>query len=390
MAVVAARRWMGVGHAERGDAIATAARAAVDEAVAGRSPALVLVFAAIAGDLDGLVAEVVAAVPEGTPVAGCTTAGELSGRGTTEEGVVAVALGGEGIEAAVSVGAHASTDQRGAGAAAAASVLGLRKPNRALLLLTPGLVAHLEEIVRGAYGLAGATVPIIGGAAGDSLTLSGSFQFTGGAVQRDAVVGIGIGSDGPIGWSMQHGWHRTGEPMTVTTSNGARLEMLDDRPALDAYLERLGAPAETYEDAAALNRFALVHPLGLERVSGEDIRVPGEVDYDERALVCTAEVPPGALVWLMEGDEVSVFESAARACEQARERLGGEAPIGAIVFDCVGRRLVLGTSLAKEAEAVAGALGDVPFGGFFTYGEIARARGSSGVHNETFVVMVLA
>ena len=92
----------------------------------------------------------------------------------------------------------------------------------------------------------------------------------------------------------------------------------------------------------------------------------------------------------MEGDDVSVLESAAEACEEARTRLGGASPIGAIVFDCVGRRLVLGAGLAKEADAVTGALDGAPFGGFFTYGEIARARGSSGVHNETFVVVVFA
>ena len=269
-------------------------------------------------------------------------------------------------------------------------MLDLEKPNRVLLLLTPGLVAHQEEIVRGAYSRTGATVPILGGAAGDSLTLAGSFQLAGGEVRRDAVVGIGIGSDGPISLSTRHGWRKVGEPMTVTTSDGSRLELLDDQPALDVYLERLGAPAAAYGDAGALNQFALVHPLGLERLNGEDIRVPGEVDYEQRSLICTAEVPPGALVWLMEGDDISVLESAAGACEEARSRLGGAEPVGAIVFDCVGRRLVLGAGLAKEADAVAGALGPAPFGGFFTYGEIARARGSSGVHNETFVVAVFA
>jgi hypothetical protein len=383
-----ARRWMGVGHSDGPDG-PVAAREAVGAALAGRRPSLVLLFAAATYDLDALLCAVQEALPPSSLLAGCTSAGEISSEGPTEEGVVAIALGGEGIEASVSIGRHASTDQRGSGAAAAASILSLSKANRVLLLLTPGLVPHQEEIVRGAYSLAGAAVPILGGAAGDSLRLSGTFQFAGGEVLQDAVVGIGIGSDGPIGLSMRHGWRKLGAPMTVTTSDGAHIELLDDRPALDVYLGRLEAPADAFRDAAALNRFALVHPLGLERVNGEDIRVPGEVDFERRMLICTAEVPPGALVWLMEGDDVSVIESASLACEDARARLDGAEPIGAIIFDCVGRRLVLGEGLPKEAAAVAGALGDVPFGGFYTYGEIARARGSSGVHNETFVVMAL-
>lgn len=388
-AASAATRWVGVGHIDGLDG-ATAGRRAVQDALAGRVPAVVILLCSFGYDLEALLGAVVAELPEGTPLVGCTTAGELSGQGPTTSGVVAIAIGGEGIEAAVSVGEGASKDQRGAGAAAATSVLGLGQPNRALLLFTPGLVAHLEEIVRGAYALTGATVPILGGAAGDGLTRTGSYQLAGGRVLTDAVVGVGIGSSGPIGLSMRHGWRKVGEPMAVTTVDRSRIHLLDDRPALDVYLERLEAPPETYEDAGAFNRFALVHPLGLERVNGEDIRVPGEADYASRSLICTAEVPPGALVWLMEGDEISVIESAALACEEARGRLGGAEPIGAIVFDCVGRRLVLGAKLDKEADAIASSLGNVPFGGFFTYGEIARARGSSGVHNETFVAMVLA
>lgn len=382
-------RWVGVGHVDGLDG-ATAGRQAVRDALAGRVPAIVILFSSIGYDLEALVGAAADELPEGTPLAGCTTAGELSGDGPTTSGVVAIAIGGDGIEAAVSVGEGASRDQRGAGATAATAVLGLGQPNRALLLFSPGLVPHQEEIVRGAYALTGATVPILGGTAGDGLRRTGSFQLVGDRVLTDAVVGVGIGSNGPIGLSMRHGWRKIGEPMAVTTVDGSHVHLLNDRPALDVYLERLGAPPETYEDPGALNRFALLHPLGLERVNGEDIRVPGEVDYETRTIICTAEVPPGALVWLMEGDETSVIESAALACEEACGRLGGAEPIGAIVFDCVGRRLVLGDMLDKEADTIASSLGDVPFGGFFTYGEIARARGSSGVHNETFVVMVLA
>ncbi|HUZ19994.1 MAG TPA: FIST N-terminal domain-containing protein [Acidimicrobiales bacterium] len=382
-------RWVGVGHSFAPDA-AGAGRAALAAARAGREPCLVLVFASIAHDLGALVAAVRAELGPVTALAGCTTAGELSQVGGGRGSVVVAALGGDGLSAEVAVGLGASTRQREAGAEAAACLAAIDRPNRVLLLLTPGFVSHQEEIVRGAYSVTGATVPVVGGASGDDLTMTGTHQIAGDAVLTDAVVGIAVGSDHPLAVSMRHGWRKVGEPMVVSTSDGTTVSQLDDQPALDVYLGRLGAPAETYHDPLALNRFALVHPLGLQRLNGEDIRVPGEVDYESRSLICTADVPRGALVWLMEGDEVSVIEAAAGACSNALELLGGGPVAGALVFDCVGRRLILGDDLVeKEVAAIRSSLGDVPVAGFFTYGEIARSRGSSGVHNETFVVMAL-
>ena len=382
-------RWVGVGHSFAPDS-ASAGRAALAAATAGREPRLVLVFASIAHELEALVAAVRVDLGAGTTLAGCTTAGELSQAGGGRGSVVVAALGGEGLSAEVAVGLDASTRQREAGATAASCLAAIDRPNRVLLLFTPGFVPRQEEIVRGAYSVTGATVPVVGGAAGDDLSMAGTRQIAGDAVLSDAVVGIAVGSDFPIAVSMRHGWRKVGEPMVVSASDGTVISQLDDEPALDVYLGRLGAPAETFHDPLAHNRFALLHPLGLQRLNGEDIRVPGEVDYATRSLICTADVPRGALVWLMEGDEVSVVEAAAGACSDALDLLGGGPVVGALVFDCVGRRLILGDELVeKEVAAIRSSLGDVDVAGFFTYGEIARSRGSSGVHNETFVVMAL-
>lgn len=382
-----AQRWVGTGHSHDADPV-LAGRQAARAAVAGRDPVVLIVFASIRYDLEALLAAVRAEAPPGTPLAGCTTAGELSNAGVTSGGVVVAALGGAGMSATVAVGRDASQDQRAAGVAAAACLERVEGPSRALLLLTPALVAHLEEIVRGAYSVTGATVPLVGGSAADDLAMDSSVQFAGGELLRDAVVGIGIGSDGPIGVSIRHGWRKVGEPMVVSHSDGALLERLDDEPALDVYLDCLDAPAEVRDDPIAYNRFALAHPLGLERHNGIDIRVPGEVDYATGVLRCTADMPRGALAWVMEGDEVSMIEAAADASADASSQLGDLRPVGALAFDCIGRRLALGDDLAaKESDTISSSLGGAPYAGFYTYGEIARLRGSSGVHNETFVIV---
>jgi hypothetical protein len=190
---------------------------------------------------------------------------------------------------------------------------------------------------------------------------------------------------------VRHGWRRVGEPVLVTESRGNQVYALNDRPALDVYLERLEAPAAVRDDPAAFTRFALTHPLGLGRRSAEDhVRFVGEADFERRSLGCIAEVPQGAIAWFMEGDAESVLHATTAACGDALAPLDGGAPLGLLAFDCIARRGVLGdTGIAREIEGIRHAAPGVPVAGFYTYGEIARTRGISGFHNQTLVVLAL-
>lgn len=153
----------------------------------------------------------------------------------------------------------------------------------------------------------------------------------------------------------------------VTSSRDNRVHTLDDRPALDVYLERVGAPASLGRDAAAFTRFALTHPLGLRRRSGEEVRFVGGADPVDRSLSCIAEVPQGGLVWLMEGDRDSVMEGTAAACADALAPLRGHPPLGLIAFDCIARRGVLGDGgVGEEVEIMTAAVGGAPVAGFYT------------------------
>src|SRR4029077_12065055 len=99
-------------------------------------------------------------------------------------------------------------------------------------------------------------------------------------------------SDAPFGIGVRHGWRRTGEPLLVTGSSGSRILTLDDRPALDMYLERLGAPARADWSAREWAGISRTHPLGLSQRSGEGhVRDVSGCDVGERSLLCSAEIP---------------------------------------------------------------------------------------------------
>jgi hypothetical protein len=385
-----ATRWLQVGRSNAA-AAGIAGEAAAAEAVGERDPDLLVVFCSDRYDVDELLAGI-HRHGGNAPLIGCSTAGEIATDGPGDAGVVVVALGG-GFAVQTAVASGVSGRLRDAGAEAASCIDAVSdSPHRVLMLLTDGLAGDQAEIVRGAHSVVGAAVPLVGGCAGDDLKMERTFQLHDGTAHRDAVVAAAIGSDSPFGIGVHHGWRRVGQPMVVTRSANNRVYALDDHPALDVYLDRLGAPPEARTDAAAFTRFALTHPLGLSRRSDEEqVRFVGEADFQDRSLGCIAEVPQGGLAWFMEGDDASVLQATDAACAEALTPLGDRAPLGLIAFDCIARRGVLGDEgIRAEIERVAQTAPGAPVAGFYTYGEIARTRGVTGFHNQTLVVLAVS
>lgn len=383
-------RWLGVGSSSLGDAHQAGSHAAGD-ALGGREAKLVLVFCSDSYDLAALLAAINARSGS-APLIGCSTAGEIATSGPGDESVVVVAFGGTGFSARTAVAEHASTRLRDAGAAVASCFDEVEsRRHRALLLLSDGLAGNQQEVVRGAYSVLGAGVPLVGGCAGDALKMQVTYQLCDDRAYTDAVVGAAISSNAPLGIGVRHGWRKVGQPMVITRSTDNHVFLLDDEPALDVYLKRLNAPVEAQEDAGSFTRFALTHPLGLDRRAGEEqVRFIAEADFAQRSLVCIAEVPQGGITWLMEGDEQSVLDASDAACRDALDALGGRPPLGIVAFDCIARRGVLGDEgIRREVARIAAHAGGSPVAGFYTYGEIARTRGMSGFHNETLVVLAV-
>jgi hypothetical protein len=384
----ATTRWFGVGRSALPES-ERAGAAAAEQAVCGADGKLIVVFASPSHDLAALL-KGVRSRTAGVPLIGCSTAGEIATDGPSDGGVVVVALGGPGFVARTAVARGVSARLREAGAeVAACAVEAPNHPHHALVLLTDGLAGDQTEVVRGAYSVVGAETPLVGGCAGDDVHMR-TRQFWEGEVLDEAVVGAWLASDAPLGIGVQHGWRRVGEPMLVTGSEGSNLLTLDDRPALDVYLERLDPPTAAHGSPSEFTKFALTHPLGLSRRSGEEVRFIAGADMGERSLNCIAAVREGALVWMMEGDHDSVLAATDTACREAVGALGGQAPLGMIAFDCIARRAVLGDSgIKREIDCIASHT-DGPVAGFYTYGEIARTHGVNGFHNQTLVVLAVA
>ena len=383
-------RWFGAGHSTATDS-AKAGSEATAEALAGRTPAVVFVFAAAQHDLPALIGAVRAEAGDGPVIVGGTTMGELSAAGVTTHGVATAAFGGAGFTVRATAAQIGPDGHRAAGAQVAAGAAGLDRAHRALLLLFDGFSGDPDSVVRGAFSVVGAGIPLVGGLTADGQRFRQSAQFFGvgsaAEVLTNAVVGVAIGSDRPLSIGIAHGWRRTEPAMIATKSRESKIYEIDGRPALDVLAERLGLEAT----AEALFRDGKIHVLGLARRSGEDARMVSVADDEERSIFCGSEVPQGALFWLMEAENEALLEGARQSCAGALAGLGGETPLGVLAFDCGGRLQTLGESgTRQEVAAIRSVLGDTPFAGFYTMGEVARARGSLGMHGLTLVTLAMA
>jgi hypothetical protein len=381
--------WVRVGSSTMDDSD-RALEEALDQLRLEHTPRLLIVLAAPRYPLEGLADGLQQRIP-GCEVIGCSTSGEIAPAGALTQALVLWALGGTEVRVSTGWGESQGQDLRQAATQAASCLERLeRRKHTVMVLLSDGLGGDQMEVVRGAYDASGIDVPLVGGCAGDYLAMRQTRQLHGQRVMSGAVVAAAISSDRPLGVGVSHGWTPVSEPMLVTDSRDTVLRSLDDRPALEVYLEFFQPPQEVRDNPQAFADFAATHPIGLRRRDRIEMRHITGFDADSGSLLMIAEVPQGGLAFLTEGDFDSVLGAAAQSTEAAVAALEGTPPVGLLLFDCVSRRSVFSEArVQEETDLIAQCSGGIPMAGFYTYGEIARTRGSGGFHNQTLVTLAI-
>lgn len=382
--------WTGVGSSTADDAF-SAGVAAAEAAARGADAALFVAFVGHERDHEATLAGIASVAGRDASIIGCTTCGEIAAGGPADGSVVVMALGGSGVSVASRSADVVSGDLRTAGEQVADALWDV--PDRGhtvLLLLSDGLAGDQQDVVRGAYATAGATIPIVGGCAADGMAMQRTtvFQATrqGGRIGNDQVVAAAISSTSPIGVGVGSGWDSSETTATVSRAFGTVMHEIDGEPALDAYLSLLDASAMLERDASELQEFVMAHPIEIVREDNEEVRFVLSVDPEQRTVTTISAVPQGSTIRTMSGTAGSLLAAADSACSQALEQLDGP-PVGVLAFDCVARRGIIGDDgLREEVRRIEDRVG-APVAGFFTYGEFARVSGASGLHNQSLVTL---
>ena len=357
----------------------------------GLPPDALIVFASAQNDYDALLGALDAGCRPRSMI-GASSAGEFTSDTAGTGHATAIALRSAEMRFAASVTTDMAERRAQAAGELIAAFHGVRSPEyryRTAIVLVDALAGHAEELVDELNLATGGMYQFVGGGAGDDGRFQKTHVFFGTSAFSNAAVALEVLSHEPIGIGARHGWTPCGDPLRVTEASQSCMMSLNISPAIEAFEDHAVATEQKFDRADPMP-FFLHNIVGVQTPDGHKLRVPLGVNA-EGGIMCAAEVPTGATAHIMSIESTAAAEAAASAVRTAigQVRAAGSTPKAALFFDCVATRLRLGKDFIHELEAVGRELGDVPFAGFNSYGQIVRAEGQfSGFHNCTAVVCV--
>ncbi|MDB4940779.1 MAG: hypothetical protein JWP97_313 [Labilithrix sp.] len=392
-----------------GSTAATAAREAARQALAqmkGQTPALAIVFASPSyADVEAAARAVRDVVGDAQIVGGTAAGAVFDGHGFAARGVSVVLVGGDAIEVESRTAALAPPSymeavpvaERIAKRAHEAASRGLA--HFACLVLAPSARIDGDALVAAVRKGAGAHAQLAGGVTGEDQGAPGrSRVFFGDELRDDCAVLTGLFTKGPVGIAARHGGAPVGATHVVTRTEDTWVVEIDERPALDVWLEDVrAAGGEPPSDRSLVARYlADRYGLGIAAeppaaTSPQDapelvVRAPFDT-RDDGALLLSASIAEGTAVRVIGWTRADVLRASREAATAAATRAGGGPVAGALVLACTGRLHTLGEAFAEEPMGAARTL-EASVGGACVHGEIARTlRDTEAFFNMTAVVI---
>ncbi|MEM6299570.1 MAG: FIST C-terminal domain-containing protein [Bacteroidota bacterium] len=161
---------------------------------------------------------------------------------------------------------------------------------------------------------------------------------------------------------------------------------MDHRPAFEVYKEVVEKHGGQQFSDDNFFDIAKAYPFGISKVDAERV-VRDPLMVQENSLVCVGEVPQGAYVDILNGNQDTLIGAARKAKEFSESNM--EDPTKMRFFiDCISRVLFLEENFSEELKAVSSP--DIQTIGACTLGEIANNQDAYlEFYNKTAVVINL-
>lgn len=355
---------------------------------------LVLVFGSVKRFSEGKLQGFLKSRYPTAQIVGCTTSGEISANGVSDETIQISAIQWEKTiqrVAQVKMSSAQNSFETGAGLAKQLKADSLRT----MIILGDGLNVNGEELVLGFQSVLGDSVPLFGGMAGDGATFTKTLQLFNDTISDNMVIAIGLyGNNLITATGALGGWRPYGPPRTVTRSEKNVVFELDGKPALPLYRMYIG---EHY--AKGLPGTGLKFPFAVIEAGSRDvekIRTLGAFDASANSVSFFGNVPEGSTVRMCQTNHDRLVEGAGAAAHLVTGNLATTStnqPGLALCVSCVGRKGVMAELTSDEVKEVKQILGpQTSLTGFYSYGEIAPRPNTTDTvfHNQTMTIGYLS
>jgi hypothetical protein len=315
-------------------------------------------------------------LPEGTPLAGGTTAGFINNYGCFARGAVALAVSCPNIDVVLGVGNDTRKNPKKAAYQCSNQIHdGLKDSNFHNKLLIdimpgptrpsfPGIGSHWvisnpiiaktapsllelsvkkfqlgqgleDEVINHLAGFMENYI-IFGGSSSDDNKLVNNYQFVGKEIKKHSLIGLGISTDREFSYAHSDGLSPTDITFKITkTSQGSKIiKSLDGKSASETFFGKIGIPVDILDDR--ILRTTFFYPLGYR---ASDNRIC------PNAIGCVLK-DSLALNYSIKGDTLELFTASGKsligAVDEAIEKLSIRNPKFGLIISCLARLEALG------------------------------------------------
>ena len=365
---------------------------------------------------------------------GCTTAGELSNYGFTENSCVAMAVESDYIHVGIGIENNTNDKPKEAGKQATKQALNSIKVDEYIepyirylaekklpmyelvkmipyyvLMFTTGFTTtkrgNEDDIIEGIIDVIGPRIPIFGGSSADDLNLKKTYIFCNGKIYDNSVLVALISTGLKIGLRVEHGYIPTEKSMFVNKAKDYIVYELNGETAFDKYAEILGRKKEEIWPASMkLQQLGPISTafMGFAKNIGVDVMKLSpiiEINCSTPLALCeykpyvkgrfwvkaidsivdgkyirfTEKVPQGTALYLMKTTNEKSLTAAQQSVKESMQEVDGMGAFS-IVIDCALHRWFLGKHAKRSTDLMEKTMGDIPFVGMFAYGEILDGK----------------
>ncbi len=348
-------------------------------------PSLAIAFCSIKLDLDAVTAVF---DDRGIHYIGCTTAGEICGDQVYSDSLSVLLLDLPAKQFRILM-ADDSLQFMHSKAKQLAEQASTMFNDPALVVLAGGVGVNGDDAVAGFKEVLGEQAALYGGLAGDDLNLQKTQVFSNHGASENGLVALVLDQDHVVVDGLAtSGWDVIGTLHTITASEGNVVYSIDEKPALDVFVNYFGYFDNADLKGKPISTISAQYPLQMIREDGSRIlRSPLIGNREDGSMVLAGAVEEGAQFQFSISPGFEVIDKVVEEFDAFSAATAQ--PDALLLFSCVGRHAALGPLISDEVRGIYQAW-QQPLAGLFTYGEFGHTRaGKCDFHNETCSLVTL-
>jgi hypothetical protein len=338
----------------------------------------------------------------GAPLTGCSAEGTIDGDDADETNfsVLVTVISSEELQWTNGIAAGLEADPLAVGKRLAQDLLPqLSSSTIGMFVFPDGRIDILNNFFAGLEENLSSErfLPLWGGGAGNYFNVGQPpYQYCDDEVISDGVSYALLSGRARASWAISHCLIPIGGERIVTRSRGNIIYEIDGKTALEVLKEYL--PEDALTDERDWMRYAISLALCFRApsyIKDEEYICRGvpAANLTDGSITVQTEVQEGTSVWFSSRDKEKLATGLDRMAAEIKEQLDGDQPKLVFQFECATR----GKMLLREQEKLQflrqfrqSIDPDVPWAGFYTWGEIGTVEEHNDRHLYTSVVLALS